>query len=105
MNATASLRLLLVSATGRPVEARLVFDGQRHGPGERHVYRGARPCVELRAPQGRGPHHLGSWTLEGFVLFARGGFAPGGQEAYRIPPQEARRLLAWLENPRRDPGD
>jgi len=91
-----------VSVGGRTVEARLVYHGERFGPGRRNVYQGYRPCVEItRVRALPGSAYLNSFSGELLSeLLAPYPTLPLTKDgSFRLPPQEVRRLVEWVEDP------
>jgi CheY-like chemotaxis protein len=95
-------RLRLITVGGRAVEARMVYHGDRFGPGGRNVYASYRPCVEItRVRTLTGRTYLNTFGGDLLCeLLAPFPILPVTHDgSVRIPPQEVRRLVEWVEDP------
>jgi CheY-like chemotaxis protein len=96
-----SRRLRLLAVGGRPLEARMINHGDTFGPGQRHVYQGYKPCVEIsRVRSLPGSAYLNSLSGELLAdLLAPYPMLPVTSDgSVRIPPAEVHRLVEWVDD-------
>jgi CheY-like chemotaxis protein len=94
--------LRLISVGGRALEARIVHHGDRFGPNNRNVYAGYKPCVEItrvRSLPGRAYLNTFSGDLLGELLAPYPILPVTNDGSIRVPPEEVRRLVEWIDDP------
>jgi CheY-like chemotaxis protein len=101
--ATRSSRCLrLLTVGGRPIEARMIYHGDAFGPGRRSVYQSYRPCVEMTKVRSLpGSIYLNTFSADllGALLAPYPTLPMTNDGAVRLPPEEVRRLVEWVDDP------
>jgi CheY-like chemotaxis protein len=94
--------LRLIAVGGRGIEVRMVQHGDRFGPNNRAIYQSYRPCVEMtraRTRPGRAYLNTFSSDLLGELLAPYPILPVTNDGSVRIPPEEVRRLVEWVDDP------
>ena len=92
----------LIAVGGRAIEARMVQHGDHFGPNNRAVYASYRPCIEMtrvRTLPGRAYLNTFSSDLLGELLAPYPILPVTNDGSVRIPPEEVRRLVEWIDDP------